>query len=297
MNRAGSVSLRDYVAVLKQQWWIIVGFTAIFAAVAYLVSTQQQDKYRASAKLLVHDLSQSYALTGTANVQFLPLSQLAAQQAEAAVTPDAARQVAQTLGERDPGALRTSTDAQVDINTSSIRLESEAHTGAQAAARANAFANLAVTNAAKRQHQQLNAARDALRSQVREARLAFKRHQPGADINLATAVQRLSQINTVSSVVDPLELLESASVPHTRVSPKPLRDTVLGGVLGLIIGLLVAFARAALDRRMRSSAEVSEALGMPLVGRISRKALGTAGVLSKTKKLRPEDAEALAVLR
>jgi capsular exopolysaccharide synthesis family protein len=297
MNRVGSVTLRDYVAVLKQQWWIILGCTAIFAGVAYAVSSSEDSTYRATARLVVHDLSQSYALTGSSNVQFLPIAQLAAQEAEAAVTPAAAAKAAQQLGERNADVLRNATSSSVDINTSTIRLESEAPTGAQAATRANAFADVAVSTAEERQRGQLDAARAALERQVSSARRDLRRKQPGADLRLAAAVQRLSQLDTVSSVVKPVELLQPASVPKSRVSPNPLRDTVLGGVLGFIVGLLLAFARAALDRRVRSSSEVTDALGMPLVGRISRKALGTAGLLSKPGTLRPEDTEALGVLR
>src|SRR6478735_5375476 len=107
MNRAGTVTLRDYVAVLKQQWWIILGCAAIFAGVAYYLSSKEEDTYQAAARLVVHDLSQSYAR-----------------------------------------ALRNATTGQVDINTSTIRLTSEARTGAEAARRANAFAEVAVTSAA-----------------------------------------------------------------------------------------------------------------------------------------------------
>jgi capsular exopolysaccharide synthesis family protein len=297
MHRTGSTTLRDYVAVVRRQRWIVAAVTLIFAGVAFALTTRQETTYRATARLLVHDLSQSYALTGTTNVPSVGLAQLTAQEAEAATAPVIAQRAAQRLGERDVAALAHSVSTNIDIATSSILLTTDGATGRQAADRANAFAYQAVSRSNQRQSNLLGAAQASLREQVRVARDELRRKVAGADIRLATAVQRLAQLETVSQVARPLEVLRRASAPGAPVAPRPVRDTILGGVLGLVLGLLAAFARTALDRRVRSSAEIADALGLPLVGRVSDSALGGAGLLTPPGKVSPEDVEAMAVLR
>jgi len=57
----------------------------------------------------------------------------------------------------------------------------------------------------------------------------------------ATVDATIQQGNTLFGVVE-LQTLESAKVPPTPVSPKPLRDITLGLVLGLLLGCLLAWS-------------------------------------------------------
>lgn len=53
-----------------------------------------------------------------------------------------------------------------------------------------------------------------------------------------------------------------------KVQPRPVRDGLLGGILGLLLGITLIFVRDSLNTRVRSTAEIEELLGMPLIGRI-----------------------------
>ena len=53
-----------------------------------------------------------------------------------------------------------------------------------------------------------------------------------------------------------------------QVSPKPARNALLGLGLGLILGIGLAFLRESLDTRVRSAEEISERLGLTLLGRL-----------------------------
>jgi polysaccharide biosynthesis transport protein len=52
------------------------------------------------------------------------------------------------------------------------------------------------------------------------------------------------------------------------VQPRPVRNGVLGLVLGLVLGIALAFLREALDTRVRSSEEIEERVGLPLLARV-----------------------------
>jgi len=55
-----------------------------------------------------------------------------------------------------------------------------------------------------------------------------------------------------------------------KISPAPVRDSMLGGAIGFAIALLVIGLREALNTKVRSEADVEEALAVPLLATIQR---------------------------
>ena len=64
------------------------------------------------------------------------------------------------------------------------------------------------------------------------------------------------------------ELVAEANLPSAPVSPDPLRDGVLGGFVGLMIGVGVSLLREQLDDRLRSADEVEQISGLPMLARL-----------------------------
>ena len=58
------------------------------------------------------------------------------------------------------------------------------------------------------------------------------------------------------------------ATPGGQVQPKTVRNTVLGLLFGVILGFGLAFLRDALDTRVRSSDDIVELLGLPLLARL-----------------------------
>ena len=71
-----------------------------------------------------------------------------------------------------------------------------------------------------------------------------------------------------------LSVLEAAGVPTAPVSPKPFRDGAAGLALGLLLGLSLAFLRAALDRTVKDVDELAAALAVPILGVIPQELNG-----------------------
>ncbi|MCB0830225.1 MAG: polysaccharide biosynthesis tyrosine autokinase [Solirubrobacterales bacterium] len=63
-----------------------------------------------------------------------------------------------------------------------------------------------------------------------------------------------------------VEMVQSASVPTSKSSPKPARNTFFGLIAGLVIGLLAAFGAERFDRRLRNPDDVEESFGLPVLG-------------------------------
>ena len=100
-------------------------------------------------------------------------------------------------------------------------------------------------------------------SVVRQTGVEFQRvaHE---SFGVSDSFKRPGPLLIVASVLDP---------PHLeagRVSPKPKQTLGFTAILGLALGLVLAFARESLDDRIRSRDEAEEAFGAPVVGVLPR---------------------------
>lgn len=91
--------------------------------------------------------------------------------------------------------------------------------------------------------------------------------------------------------------VESAAVPKSPVSPKPLRNAILGGFLGLLLGLGSAVVLESIDVSVKSKEELGKLLERPVLGEIplssnnssgavSDNAIEDSGILEPTRTLR-----------
>lgn len=96
---------------------------------------------------------------------------------------------------------------------------------------------------------------------------------------LNSTVQAIETNRNPSSAVQ-ARVIDDAVVPTVPVSPRPIRDAVLGLILGLLGGLLLAFGLDALDRSVKKPAEVERIIGAPDLGSVPRFRAGRGPVLS-----------------
>ncbi|MDQ4144745.1 MAG: polysaccharide biosynthesis tyrosine autokinase [Actinomycetota bacterium] len=81
--------------------------------------------------------------------------------------------------------------------------------------------------------------------------------------------ERLDQLEVDTSVsAGVAELVSRADVPSSPVRPKPIRNGVLGGVVGLLLGVALASLFEAVDESIKTREEVLAAGGLPVLGTI-----------------------------
>ena len=69
-----------------------------------------------------------------------------------------------------------------------------------------------------------------------------------------------------------VKVAQEALAPTAPSSPKTSKDTALGGLLGLLIGVALAFGLERLDRRVRTPEELERVYRLPLLGVVPKSA-------------------------
>jgi capsular exopolysaccharide synthesis family protein len=81
--------------------------------------------------------------------------------------------------------------------------------------------------------------------------------------------RRLPELDAQVSAPIKATTVSKAEVPTTPVSPRPALDIALAAVLGILLGVLVAAAREALDTTVRRPEETEDLLGIPTLGGVN----------------------------
>ena len=183
---------------------------------------------------------------------------------------------------------RVTTEALKDTTLVSLRARAASPTAAEALAGSVARETLAALNADSRveldgQQREILARISAITSQIE--RLRSDRSPSAHERLLSLRLARNSLTQQLGAVLgDSVARAPSVSpagpptAPADPVSPRPVLNIAAGLLLGLLLGIGLAWLRARTDTRLRSAEEVMDLLERPLLGTIpSRMAGGAVG--------------------
>ena len=269
-------TLYDYLRVIRRRWILIVATTIAAGAAALALSLAQEPKYEASVQIAFRDIAADISLiSGTAPSPDITAGARAATNAELVTRPEVTNRVKKKLDtDLSREELASSISTRVGLQTNLVILTAVADDGKLAADIANAYSDV-VKQISTREAQSLLA--DLEESAIRELNAADQ----GSDndsFRLGTLQDRLARIRTLQDVAQPVEIAFAAAAPTEPVSPQPARNTVLGLLVGLTLGVLAAFVRDSLDRRLHGAGEANQELGLPVLGRVSEAALKYPGL-------------------
>jgi len=103
-----------------------------------------------------------------------------------------------------------------------------------------------------------------VRDQIRALRGSDDTRSP----QYADLVRRAGELRTREVLLRSTALLGRPAPEAVKVQPHPVRNGILGGVLGLLVGIGLVFVRESLNTSVRTAAAVEERLGIPLLGRL-----------------------------
>jgi capsular exopolysaccharide synthesis family protein len=277
-----------FLNVLRRRYAVVVACAVIAAGVALGVSLAQPDRYEASADLLFAKDDLDRTLFGsTAEPSRDEPERVAATNLEIASLDVIARSVRRRLGtplsvEQLEDRIDVEPKGQADI----VSITARAPTPERAAVIANAFADEVVSFRRRADQAKVQRAIDALQSGSRGGRRARR----SALASGVVPARRLEQLRALKAVqTGDVTVVQRAVPPRHRSSPRPLRNALIGGFLGLVLGVLASLLMNRLDRRIRDDDEAVQLVGAPVLARVP--------VSRSSRSARYQVVEALQFLR
>jgi Mrp family chromosome partitioning ATPase/capsular polysaccharide biosynthesis protein len=259
--------LRDYLRVVARRKWVVVLVFLLLPALSVLASLQQPARYQATADVLLNRGTRAQAATDTLDPSLWmdPVRVLATQARQARLSLIADRTL-RNVGIAD----RT---AQEFLSASSVTPDNQADVlvfgvtdgdPALAARLVNEYARQFTRYRREFETGSLQRALGAVQRRLAELRQAGE-----TDTTLYESLaEKEEELNTLATLqTQPAVLLREAK-GAAQTQPRPVRNGVLAAMLGLFLGVGVAFLWEVLDTRVRSAEEVSASLHLPLLARI-----------------------------
>jgi Mrp family chromosome partitioning ATPase/capsular polysaccharide biosynthesis protein len=265
------------------------------AAVGY--SKRQQHLYQASAQLLLSHQSLPTLLNNsfdpTASIDPTYLAQTQASLAHVPAVAEATLANLHYTG-LTPGQLLGETKVTPRSNADILTVAVTNPNPALAVTLTNAYSKAYI---AYRSHVETAAFQQA-RADLGRRISALEAAKQTNSALYRDLVTKDEQLSTLSDLQSNASYLISAPQSATLVQPRPVRNGILGLVLGIMLGLGLAFLREALDTRIRSVDEIAEALQAPLLGRLPQpsRQLRAANQLAMVEAPNSRDAEPFRVV-
>ncbi|MGH9077301.1 MAG: polysaccharide biosynthesis tyrosine autokinase [Acidimicrobiales bacterium] len=267
--------IQSYLRVLNRRKVTIAVTTLVVLGLALAYSFIQSPSYTATTQVLVPEQGATSALQPANAVGQLPATASlqrtladAVQFAQGDATKAAARAV---LHNRAKVAVTASDTSDV------LSFTYSSGNPAAAAATANGYAGAFISATQASQVAQYTQQVASLQSSITQLQSSEKSLPSGSQQALAAqstittlseSLQQLQAASQLTALTGP-SVINAASVPTSPSSPKPVRNGLLGVVIGLLVGLGLAFLRDRLDDKVKSLRDAEEhSAGRPVVGTV-----------------------------
>jgi capsular exopolysaccharide synthesis family protein len=265
---AGSLAIdpRGLLDIVRARRWALVSAAVVAALIALAISAGRADRFTASAGLLFGQTTAADALvTGGAGdagsaTALTPATNLALASLDTVAARVRARFASGATLQQIKDAVDVHQDGQSDLVTVSATWSSP--TGA--AAIANAFADEIVAYRRETSQSEIQRAIDALNGTI-----ANLQGRGGAAAQISSLQGSVSQLQVLKSLqTGNARVVQRATPPAQRSSPRPLRNAVTAGFAGLVLALLGVVLLGARNPPIRDEDELASLLGAPVLARI-----------------------------
>jgi len=263
------VTLRDYLSVVRRRAWAIASVALLVPLAALLFSLHQQHLYQASSQALLSRQNLANSLTGTQDpTLYVQADRLAQTQADVARVPTIAARVLRRLAVRNLSVsqLLAASSVSPAQNADLLIFRVTNHDPELARLLAAAYAREYTIYRRQVDTAALKRARASVATRIRQLRRAHV----GQSALYASLVDRDAQLATMEALQTSNAYVVDQATKAVQVQPRTVRNTILGLLLGLVLGTGFAFLWEALDTRVRNAEEIRDRLGgLPLLARIS----------------------------
>jgi succinoglycan biosynthesis transport protein ExoP len=260
-------SLSDYLRVVRRRKWLIVAVTVLLSVVALVWSLRREPLYRASSEVLLSRTTLVPDITGALEPTFSQQpDRIAKTEASVAAVPAVAERVlkAAHVTGMTPEQFLAHSSATAKTDADLLVLSVEAGDPKLAALLATAYAREFTAYRKQLDTAAIQTALVNLKARIDELRKSKRRDQA----LLSELQAKAEQLKTAEALATGNTSVIREATTATKVQPRPLRDALLAAGVGLLLGILLAFFRDAVDTRIRSAEEIAARLEVPLLARI-----------------------------
>jgi capsular exopolysaccharide synthesis family protein len=257
--------IRHQLGVLRRGLWIILLTAGLAAAAAVYLSLRQQPLYQSSAEVFLNNQNLAASLSNVSLPYVDPTRAAETQAALARLPAVADRAIADSgLQGRSAAELLGSSSVAPSSNADLLTFSVNDRSPRIAAQLATSYARAYTSYRRAIDTANLIKARQGIEQQINQL-AAEGQHNSTVYLDL---LSRDQQLRTMELLQGSAAQLVRPAAGAAKVQPRPTRNGVLAFVLGLTLGIGLAYLRSALDTRVRSPSEVEGRLGLPLLGRI-----------------------------
>lgn len=266
------------------------------AAAAFALSKAQQKQYTATAQILFRSAQLDQQAAGLQVVNQSNPQPQADTNLKLATLPRVAAETAATLDhgltqKQVSGAISVTQESDTDL----AKIAAEWTSPKVAAQIANTYAQKVIADRQRADANYYSNALQAVDLQFKALTPAQQNGVEGADLkDRANSLQILSQLQSGE-----VQLEQPAIAPTAQSSPRVMRNTVIGALLGFLVGLTAAFLLQRVDRRLREPSDLEDVYQVPLLGVVPESAAlrQANGSGAHTSELPANEAEIFGLLR
>lgn len=280
------------IEALRRRVGLVVLCIVLVPLAALGLSLAQQKQYTATIAILFRNPGLDQEILGHGNILFPPIDadQEAATNLRLVDLDTVDRLVGQRLGVSQED-VRGKIDVQAQGNSNIVTVAATDPSPQRAANIANVFGQQFIAFRRDADRAKINQATILLQNRINELPPGG-----GGDIRRSLLENRLTALETLADLqTGNAEVVQPADVPTSASSPKIVRNTAIGGLIGVLLALALALILDRVDRRVREPDELEDIFELPIVGYVPE-----SGSLRKEDagpQLRGPIAEAFRMLR
>jgi succinoglycan biosynthesis transport protein ExoP len=278
----GGFDLVSILRILRRRAWVLILCTVLVGGGIYAYTSRQPKSYSASAKLLFSDPGFDQAIVApnarTGSVD--PERDAATNLQDVEVRPIADRTARAIGGGLTGSSVASRIRVSADGKSNFVSIQATAADPDLAARLATTYARQYIASRRSKAIVQIRAAQAVVERRLttltRTTNAARNLPQSRLSQKQATALDEErtlrdqgNQLSVLASLQNGgAELAEAAVPPSAATSPRPARDAVLGGLLGLLLGLCLAFMFERFDRHVKEPDQLRGDFHQPTLGRL-----------------------------
>ena len=263
-----SVRLHERLTVLRRRKWLVLLAAVVVPAAAVAYSLHQPAQYQAKADVLLGQQSSVSSLSGTPDIFSVQDPQrIVDTETALAREPEVARRVLAVLRlhDRTPDNLLSHSSVSAESDTNLLSIHVTDHVRARAVSLTNAYAEQFALFVRQLDTGALYTALHHVQSRMS----VLSKTSPNSPI-LTSLSDKAEQLQTELALQTSNASVVRTAVKAAQVEPRPVRNGLIGLLLGIMLGLALAFLREALDTRVKSADQIGSILRLPLLARVPK---------------------------